>query len=265
MFYSKNGVSRFWAGFLLFAGCVATFGCSPSFASPAKSAFMALGDATPAPVPFLDFCARQPGDCRPSRPERSAPAEVRLAAAASLIQTSATSDGSGPGHSPDATLEATPTSASAADGLASDVPDAQPHQDAALLAQLNQFNRKINEAIKPQSDMITNGVADHWDTPLEEGKKVGDCEDYALEKRHALIAAGFPAQALSLAVVRTRWGEMHAILLVDTDRGELVLDNLSPWVTSWRELDYQWIERQAPGQPMNWVSIGGASQASSAG
>lgn len=252
MFYSRNGVARFWTGILLLAAGMAALGCGPSSASPASSAFMALGDAAPAPIPFLDFCARQPNDCRGSTPRRSAAAETGLATAGALIQTSATSDG----RSPDATLEATPASALAADGSASGALDAQPHQNSALLAQLNEVNQRINGAIKPQSDMITNGVPDHWDTPLEEGKTVGDCEDYALEKRHVLVAAGFPSQALSIAVVRTNRGEMHAILLVDTDRGELVLDNLSPWVRSWRDVDYQWIERQAPGQPMNWVSIG---------
>lgn len=64
-----------------------------------------------------------------------------------------------------------------------------------------------------------------------------------------------PAADLSLAVVRTSWGEMHAVLLVSTNRGELVLDNLTSAVMSWRDVDYTWLERQKPGDPLSWVSV----------
>ena len=65
--------------------------------------------------------------------------------------------------------------------------------------------------------------------------------------------------ALTIAIVRTRQGEGHAVLLVATDQGEYVLDNLSPWAMPWRQVGYQWLKRQAPGQPLTWVSIGGSS------
>jgi predicted transglutaminase-like cysteine proteinase len=71
-------------------------------------------------------------------------------------------------------------------------------------------------------------------------------------------SAGVLAPALPVAVNngdQTR-GETHAVLLVTTDRGELVLDNLSSWVKPWQDVRYQWIERQAPGQPLTWVKVG---------
>jgi predicted transglutaminase-like cysteine proteinase len=84
----------------------------------------------------------------------------------------------------------------------------------------------------------------------------GDCKDYVLEKRRALVADGVPAADLSIAIVMTPWGETHAVLLVRTDRGELVLDSLSQWIQPWRKVHYKWIKRQAPGQQLTWVSLG---------
>ena len=123
--------------------------------------------------------------------------------------------------------------------------------------ELNVVNRVINSLIVQAPDIDVYGVADYWAEPLADGaRRVGDCEDYVLEKRRALIARGVPESALSIAVVRTRRNESHAVLLVETDKGELVLDSLSPWVTGWRETGYRWVERQAPGAPMIWVSTG---------
>ena len=122
--------------------------------------------------------------------------------------------------------------------------------------ELNMVNRMINSMIIETTDMANYGVDDYWTEPLEDGKagpKRGDCEDYVLEKRKALITAGVPEAALSIAVVTTRRGELHAVLLVATNEGELVLDSLSPWITSWRDTPYKWVERQAPGEPMIWV------------
>ena len=76
-----------------------------------------------------------------------------------------------------------------------------------------------------------------------------------LAKRAALIAEGVPAEALSIAIVETRWGESHAVLLLASDRGEFILDSLSPWVTRWDRVDYDWRERQLPGRPFDWVQV----------
>ena len=122
--------------------------------------------------------------------------------------------------------------------------------------ELNMVNRMINSMIIETTDQANYGVDDYWTEPLEDGKagpKRGDCEDYVLEKRKAPITAGVPESALSIAVVTTRRGELHAVLLVATNQGELVLDSLSPWVTAWRDTPYKWVERQAPGEPMIWV------------
>jgi predicted transglutaminase-like cysteine proteinase len=78
-----------------------------------------------------------------------------------------------------------------------------------------------------------------------------------LEKHAALVQAGVAPSALSIAVVKTGWGEIHAVLLIATDKGEFVLDNLSPWVVSWDKTTYRWISRQKAGAAFDWVSVDG--------
>ena len=114
-------------------------------------------------------------------------------------------------------------------------------------------NRRINRTIRRASDADAFGREDLWVVPTGP-RPSGDCEDYVLAKRRALIEAGVAPAALSIAIVRTRRGETHAVLLVATAEGEQVLDNLSPWVLRWDEAPYQWLERQAPGQPLTWVN-----------
>lgn len=116
---------------------------------------------------------------------------------------------------------------------------------------VNAVNRRVNRSIRQVSDDRLYGVEDFWAVP--DGGR-GDCEDFVLAKRQALISEGVPAEALSIAIVETRWGETHAVLLLASDRGEYVLDNLSPWVSRWDRVNYTWRERQLPGKPFDWVT-----------
>ena len=117
---------------------------------------------------------------------------------------------------------------------------------------LQEVNLAVNRAIKPMDDERHYGRAEYWNIPTD---GFGDCEDYALTKRRDLIAAGFPAQALRIAVVVTWRGESHAILTVVTDHGDYVLDNLSNSIKSWDDTDYQWVERQDPTNAWGWISL----------
>ena len=120
----------------------------------------------------------------------------------------------------------------------------------------NGINQTINARIRPMTDEQAFGVADYWTLPLsDEPRPFGNCKHYALEKRKALVEAGFSPDALSIAIVKTRWGEVHAVLIVDTDKGDYVLDNLSPWIKGWRDVRYEWIERQTPGHPLRWAGV----------
>jgi predicted transglutaminase-like cysteine proteinase len=242
-----------------FAGLVAAVAAAAwaAGAEAETAPFMALGEPAPAPIAFLSFCTRLPAECAPATAgEAAALSDPDLAARTSgpaLVVGALGPEASEPAGP---RVEAAP--APAPGGLRPAPASGRPAPLAwtgALERELDGVNRRINAAIRPESDLQSQGVADRWDLPLEEGLKVGDCEDYVLEKRRALIADGVPAEDLSIAIALTRWGEAHAVLLVLTDRGEMVLDSLSPWTAPWKALDYRWIERQAPGRTFDWVSI----------
>ncbi|WP_340645146.1 transglutaminase-like cysteine peptidase [Phenylobacterium sp.] len=127
--------------------------------------------------------------------------------------------------------------------------------DSNAWATVNRVNTKVNREIIRRTDIDNYGVEERWSTPLEDGTKFGDCEDFALEKRRALIAEGFPPSALSIAVVTTAWNASHAVLLVAGERGEYVLDNLSPWVVPWNEAPYTFVKRQVAGDAFRWVRV----------
>jgi predicted transglutaminase-like cysteine proteinase len=119
---------------------------------------------------------------------------------------------------------------------------------------LNLVNQSVNRDVKKASDLDVYGQPEYWSLPrLVDGKLYGDCEDYALEKRRQLIAAGVPESALSLAVAVTSRGEGHAVLMISLKSGDWVLDNLTPWATPWEDLNYRWVERQVPGTAL-WTS-----------
>jgi predicted transglutaminase-like cysteine proteinase len=119
---------------------------------------------------------------------------------------------------------------------------------------LNVVNQSVNRDVKKASDLDLYGQPEYWALPrLVDGKLYGDCEDYALEKRRQLIAAGVPESALSLAVAVTARGEGHAVLMISLKSGDWVLDNLTPWATPWEDLNYRWVERQVPGTAL-WTS-----------
>jgi predicted transglutaminase-like cysteine proteinase len=120
------------------------------------------------------------------------------------------------------------------------------------LRTLKKVNYSVNSSIWPEDDSVHFGRAEYW-TIATDGR--GNCNDYALTKRKALIDAGLPAAALRIAIVNTPDGERHVVLTVATDQGDYVLDNLSDDVVMWNFTGYTWIERQDPTRPFGWVSL----------
>jgi predicted transglutaminase-like cysteine proteinase len=116
---------------------------------------------------------------------------------------------------------------------------------------LQQTNSAFNAAIRPEEDAVHYGRADYWTIPTD---GYGDCEDYALAKRKALVEAGFSPRALRIAVARSKEGEAHAVLTVATDRGDYVLDNLIDAVLPWKQTNLGWIARQMP-DGAQWASL----------
>lgn len=75
-------------------------------------------------------------------------------------------------------------------------------------------------------DSNNYGQTDYWATPVEFMKRGGDCEDYAIAKYTALRALGVPENRLRLLILQDMKKNIpHAILVVYTDQGPLLLDN----------------------------------------
>lgn len=118
---------------------------------------------------------------------------------------------------------------------------------------LNTVNRKVNTTIKPRTDMEHWGVVDRWDLP-EDG--YGDCEDFQLLKRKILVEQyGFPKRAFRMTVVIDEQGEGHAVMMVRTDEGDLVLDNKRSAILPWHETGYVFVKREGQ-DGREWVSLG---------
>ncbi len=106
----------------------------------------------------------------------------------------------------------------------------------ALMKTLNVVNSRANRAIRPTSDR-----KDVWQL----GVTSGDCEEYVLAKRAELIRQGVPGGALRIAAVTTRQGEGHAVLVVRTSSGDLVLDNLAAQIKQSDQISHSWVAMTA--------------------
>ena len=115
-------------------------------------------------------------------------------------------------------------------------------------------NSRVNREIKPVPDEKHFGRVNVWVYPTD-GK--GDCKAYALVKQRKLIAAGFPRQALLITIVWTKENQGHAVLMARTNKGDYVLDNLSPKVLLWTQTTHDYVKRQSVSHPNQWVYIDG--------
>ena len=121
----------------------------------------------------------------------------------------------------------------------------------SLWSKIVAVNNQVNTRVKPLTDMEIWGKEEVWSFP----DRVGDCEDYVLEKRRILMRAGIPAGNLLITVVKQPNGDGHAVLTVNTDRGDFVLDNLDGRVLVWTETPYTYLKRQSTKYSGTWVSI----------
>jgi predicted transglutaminase-like cysteine proteinase len=119
-------------------------------------------------------------------------------------------------------------------------------------ADLKEVNRNVNRSIIPERNEL--GLA--GETWLINPDR-GDCNDYAVSKRHELLERGWPARVLLLSEVVTSSGEHHLVLVVRTKGGDLVLDNMTPQIRSWSRAPYRWVRIQMPNKPKFWATVAG--------
>lgn len=116
--------------------------------------------------------------------------------------------------------------------------------------ELGVINRTVNHTIAARPDI----GADVWSLDVE----AGDCDDYAVQKRHALIARGWPMRAVTLAVVKAR-GEHHLVAVARTDQGDFVLDNLTDRVLPWARTGHRFVMVSAPADLRLWHAVAGSA------
>ncbi len=116
---------------------------------------------------------------------------------------------------------------------------------------LKRVNRDVNAAIVPMVKDQGPELQDGWTI----APSMGDCNDYAVTKRHELLQSGLPARALRLSVVKTASGIGHLVLVVATTKGDLVLDNLIETIRPWHSTDYHWLKIQSAGDARFWYEV----------
>jgi predicted transglutaminase-like cysteine proteinase len=117
-------------------------------------------------------------------------------------------------------------------------------------SELENINRTVNSSIQPERN--EEGLAgEKWLL----GPVRGDCNDYAVTKRHRLITRGWPARTVLLSEVVTVSGEHHLVTVIRTNGGDLVLDNLTDRIMPWSRTPYRWVRIQMPKNPNYWASV----------
>jgi predicted transglutaminase-like cysteine proteinase len=120
-----------------------------------------------------------------------------------------------------------------------------------LAGELDRVNRAVNRMIRPVRETGRGIDGDRWlIAPAS-----GDCDDYAVTKRHRLVAAGWPPAALRIAVVFTPQGEGHAVLVVRTDAGDVVLDNRTDRILGWDKTGLRFVKMQSGIHPLLWSEV----------
>jgi predicted transglutaminase-like cysteine proteinase len=125
--------------------------------------------------------------------------------------------------------------------------------DAETSELLMRVNQSVNRSIIPTPKSYGPNLGDGWTIAPE----MGDCNDYAVTKRHELLESGLPSKALRLSVVKTASGIGHLVLVVVTTRGDIVMDNLTEVIRPWQSTDYHWLKIQSVTDSKFWYEIKG--------
>ena len=114
------------------------------------------------------------------------------------------------------------------------------------------INLRVNRTYREISDARQYKRREFWALPTALG---GDCEDFALMKKRELIRAGVAPDRLRIATVLDRQRNPHAVLVVRTEAGDLVLDNLTNRVLTWDDTGYTFLRIQDPQSRGGWSMV----------
>jgi predicted transglutaminase-like cysteine proteinase len=123
--------------------------------------------------------------------------------------------------------------------------------DAETSELLKRVNHSVNLSIIPTVKDYGPNLGDGWTIAPD----TGDCNDYAVTKRHQLLESGLPSKALRLSVVKTASGIGHLVLVVVTTKGDFVMDNLTEVIRPWQSTDYHWLKIQSSADSKFWYEV----------
>ncbi|GAB4387590.1 MAG: hypothetical protein Kow0045_19570 [Albidovulum sp.] len=124
--------------------------------------------------------------------------------------------------------------------------------EAEILSLAARVNRAVNAGVPQVSDLQQYGVREFWDLPTARG---GDCEDVALLKKKLLISQGVPAARLLISTVLDRQRRSHAVLVLRSALGDLVLDTIRGRILEWDRTGYSFLRIQNPEAPRQWNAV----------
>ncbi len=113
-------------------------------------------------------------------------------------------------------------------------------------------NTKVNRQTREIADQTQFGREEYWTLPTARG---GDCEDFALLKKKTLIENGVASKNLLIATVLDRSLNNHAVLVLRTPKGDLVLDNMNKDIRPWKKTGYTFLKLQNPAAPGRWDAV----------
>jgi predicted transglutaminase-like cysteine proteinase len=122
---------------------------------------------------------------------------------------------------------------------------------AETLELLKRVNHSVNMSIVPTPKSYGPNLGDGWTIAPD----MGDCNDYAVTKRHELLQSGLPSKALRLSVVKTASGIGHLVLVVVSTKGDFVMDNLTEVIRPWQSTDYHWLKIQSAADSRFWYEV----------
>ncbi|MFK7763161.1 MAG: transglutaminase-like cysteine peptidase [Roseobacter sp.] len=116
----------------------------------------------------------------------------------------------------------------------------------------SQINRAVNRQVREIEDSVQYGREEHWALPTRRG---GDCEDLVLLKKKMLVERGVPSQSLLISTVLDKKMNSHAVLVLRTAQGDLVLDNLTNRILPWNKTGYTFLKLQNPKALARWDAV----------
>lgn len=116
----------------------------------------------------------------------------------------------------------------------------------------DRVNRAVNRSVREISDRRQYGRPEVWSLPTGRG---GDCEDFALLKKRELIRLGLAPSKLAIATALDRRRNSHAVLIIRTDQGDYVLDNLTDRMKPWHATGYSFLRMQDITTPSGWIMV----------